>query len=107
MGSRAFIFLEKLFGNIQRIKFVEEYRLNDVNYFQLQISILYHHVPEEPAYMLSKYQSVVSFHGMKVSTVSAECNIMLFLTNCEVHTGKYLDRSFEVRTEPSEVRAKN
>ena len=24
---------------------------------------------------------------------------MLLLTNCEVHTGKYLDRSFEVRTE--------
>ena len=26
-------------------------------------------------------------------------NNMLLLTNCEVHTGKYLDRSFEVRTE--------
>ena len=26
-------------------------------------------------------------------------HIMLLLTNCEVHTGKYLDRSFEVRTE--------
>ena len=25
--------------------------------------------------------------------------IMLLLPNCEVHTGKYLDRSFEVRTE--------
>ena len=24
---------------------------------------------------------------------------MLLLTNCEVHTGKYLNRSFEVRTE--------
>ena len=24
---------------------------------------------------------------------------VLLLTNCEVHTGKYLDRSFEVRTE--------
>ena len=24
---------------------------------------------------------------------------MLLLTNCGVHTGKYLDRSFEVRTE--------
>ena len=33
--------------------------------------------------------------------------IMLLLTNCEVHTGKYLDRSFEVRTERSEVRTKN
>ena len=32
--------------------------------------------------------------------------IMLLLTNCEVHTGKYLDRSFEVRTERSEVRTK-
>ena len=31
---------------------------------------------------------------------------MLLLTNCEVHTGKYLDRSFEVRTERSEVRTK-
>ena len=29
---------------------------------------------------------------------------MLLLTNCEVHTGKYLDRSFEVRTERSELR---
>ena len=28
--------------------------------------------------------------------------IMLLLTSCEVHTGKYLDRSFEVRTEWSE-----
>ena len=25
--------------------------------------------------------------------------IMLLLPNCEVHTGKYLDRSFEARTE--------
>ena len=33
--------------------------------------------------------------------------IMLLLTNCEVHTGKYLDRSFEVRTERSEVRTKS
>ena len=32
---------------------------------------------------------------------------MLLLTNFEVHTGKYLDRSFEVRTERSEVRTKN
>ena len=31
---------------------------------------------------------------------------MLLLTNCEVHTGKYLDRSFEVRTEQTEVRTK-
>ena len=29
--------------------------------------------------------------------------IMLLLTNCEVHTGKYLDRSFEVRTERRET----
>ena len=34
-------------------------------------------------------------------------NFMLLLTNCEVHTGKYLDRSFEVQTERSEVRTKN
>ena len=34
-------------------------------------------------------------------------NIMLLLTNCEVHTGKYSDRSYEVRTERSEVRTKN
>ena len=33
--------------------------------------------------------------------------IMLLLTNCEVHTGKYLYRSFEVRTERSEVRTKS
>ena len=34
-------------------------------------------------------------------------NTMLLLTNCEVLTGKYSDRSFEVRTERSEVRTKN
>ena len=34
-------------------------------------------------------------------------NSMLLLTNCEVYTGKYLDRSFEVRTERSEVRTKS
>ena len=34
-------------------------------------------------------------------------NIMLLLTNCEVRKGKYLDRSFEIRTERSEVRTKN
>ena len=34
-------------------------------------------------------------------------NIMILLTNCEVRTGKYLDLSFEVRTERSEVRTKN
>ena len=51
---------------IPKIKFVEEYRLNDKNYFQLQISILCHHVPWEPANMLSKYQSAGPFHGMKV-----------------------------------------
>ena len=28
---------------------------------------------------------------------------MLLLTNCEVHTGKYLDRSFEVRTERTKI----
>ena len=48
------------------IKFVEEYCLNDKNYFQLKISILCHHVKGEPAYMLSKHQSVVPFHSMKV-----------------------------------------
>ena len=44
-----------------------------------------------------------------VNTPSNVCmitvNIMLLLTNCEVHTGKYLDRNFEVRTErKAEVR---
>ena len=29
-------------------------------------------------------------------------NTTLLLTNCEVHTRKYLDRSFEVRTEQTE-----
>ena len=42
---------------------------------------------------------------LQISAVS--CHIMLLLTNCEVHTGKYLGRSFEVRTERSEVRTKN
>ena len=32
---------------------------------------------------------------------------MLLLTNCEVHRGKYSDRSFEVRTERSDVRTKD
>ena len=31
---------------------------------------------------------------------------MLLLTNCEVHTGKYSDRSLNVQTEQSEVRMK-
>ena len=31
---------------------------------------------------------------------------MVLLTNCEVHTEKYSDRSFEVRIERSEVRTK-
>ena len=34
-------------------------------------------------------------------------NTMLLLINCVVHKGKYLDRSFEVRTERSEVCTKN
>ena len=34
-------------------------------------------------------------------------NTMLLLTNCEVHTEKYSDRRFEVRTERSEVRTKS
>ena len=34
-------------------------------------------------------------------------NIMLLLTNCEVHTGKYSDRSLDARTERSEFRTKN
>ena len=34
-------------------------------------------------------------------------DIMLLLTNCEVHTGKYSNRSLDVRTERSEVRTKN
>ena len=32
---------------------------------------------------------------------------MLLLTNCEVHTGKYSDRSLDVRTEQSEFSTKN
>ena len=32
---------------------------------------------------------------------------MFLLTNCEVHTRKYSDRSFDARTERSEVRTKN
>ena len=41
-----------------------------------------------------------------VSEASLYGNIMLLLTNCGVHTGKYLDRGFKVRTEQSEVRTK-
>ena len=42
-----------------------------------------------------------------VNTEKAAGNIMLLLTNCEVHAGKYSDRGFEVRTEQSEVRTKS
>ena len=38
-----------------------------------------------------------------VNTEKTAGNIVLLLTNSEVHTGKYLDRSFEVRTKRSEV----
>ena len=38
-----------------------------------------------------------------VSETGLYGNIMLLLTNCGVHTGKYLDRGFKVRTEQSEV----
>ena len=38
---------------------------------------------------------------------SLEVDNMLLLTNCEVHTGKYSDRSLDVRTERSEVPTKN
>ena len=41
------------------------------------------------------------------STNRGKPNIMLLLTNGEVHTGKYSDRSLDVRTERSEVRTKN
>ena len=34
-------------------------------------------------------------------------NNKLLLTNCEVHAGKYLDWSFEVRTKRSEIRSKS
>ena len=43
----------------------------------------------------------------KVPNVKRSKNIMLLLTKCEVHTGKYSDRSFEVLTERSEVCTKN
>ena len=33
------------------------------------------------------------------STCLQEVNIVVLFTNCEVHTGKYSARSFEVRTE--------
>ena len=32
-----------------------------------------------------------------VNTEKAAGNVMLLLTNCEVHTGKYSDRNLEVR----------
>ena len=44
--------------------------------------------------LLTNYSSV---HTGNIWT-SQLVNNMLLLTNCEVHTGKYLDRSFEVRT---------
>ena len=48
----------------------------------------------------------VTVHIM-LSLTELEVHTMLLLTNCEVQTGKYLDRSFDVRTERSEVRTKN
>ena len=41
---------------------------------------------------------------VKVSRID---NYVLLKTNCEVHTEKYLDRSFKVRTEWNEVHTKN
>ena len=52
------------------------------------------------------YYSVQSYNKRFINRVSS-CHTMLLLTNCEVHTGKYLDRSFEVRTERNEVHTKN
>ena len=43
----------------------------------------------------------------EVNAEKAKGSIMLLLTNCEVHTRKYSDRSLDVRTERSEVRTKN
>ena len=55
---------------------------------------------------LREYIALSLFFGLSMQK-RAKGNIMLLLTNCEVHTGKYLDRSFELRTERSEVRRKS
>ena len=43
----------------------------------------------------------------KADWLNQSYNKSILLTNCKVHTRKYLDRSFEVRTERSEVRTKS
>ena len=43
----------------------------------------------------------------KANPYQLSYNNMLLFTNCEVHTGKYSDRSLDVGTEQSEVRKKN
>ena len=48
-------------------------------------------------YVRSASQPIRSKNLFRISI-----SIMLLLTNCEVHAGKYSDRSFEVRTERSE-----
>ena len=54
------------------------------------------------AYVLTASQPIRSKISFRISI-----SIMLLLTNCEVHPGKYLDRSFEVWTERSEIHMKN
>ena len=58
---------------------------------------------------LSCYRDLLLANQIAGKPVRISChnNGMLLLTSCEVHTGKYLDGSFEVRTERSEVRTKS
>ena len=56
----------------------------------------------DPVWILWNLSCGISIEGkMQLLKVSSR-NDMLLLTNCEVHTGKYSDRSFDVRTEQSE-----
>ena len=66
------------------------------------------HTPVHTPVRTPMYGLPLSHSHQRIRSVfQSEYNNMLLLTNCEVHTGKYLDRSFEVRTERSEVRTKS
>ena len=51
------------------------------------------------SFTLQDTSTLVSVFSHSKSVVPESYGNMLLLTNCEVHTAEYLDRSFKVRTE--------
>ena len=76
-------FLEVLHGDLQIF-------LGNPHIFGGRFQIYGQNVPPKPWFFCSS-----DFMG----TITQMGNTVLLLTNCEVHMGKYLDCSFEVRTE--------